>query len=495
MMKLPIAVLLPCSVLLGQGIAGPVGLFESHTDIGTVLHAGTVEYDGSKRLYTVTASGENLWARADDLQYVWKKVSGDVTLTADLAFVGTGGNAHRKGVLMIRQSLDTDSAYVDAALHGNGLTSIQARDEKGAITHEVQSWSSAPKRLRIAKRGAEFYAFVGGEGEALSPSGGSMKVKLAEPFYVGLGVCAHDKNAVEKVLFSNVDLTTGAPVPRGEPALHSTLEIVRLAALTDHRALLVLPGQIDAPGWTPDGASVVFSRGGGIYRALADGGRAEDVATGFARRSNGHHGVSPDGRLLAVSDESQDQHQSTIYVLPVAGGTPKRITTRSPSYFHGWSPDGNTLVFTGVRDGKTGIYAVPASGGDETRLTDTGLNDNPEYSPDGKYIYFNSERGGGVQVWRMWSDGTAQEQVTSDAFHNCFPHLSPDGRRLAFLSYPKNATACAPNSEVALRVYSIGTQKTDVLATLLGGPGSMGAPFWSSDGRRIAFVSYQWIPR
>ncbi|MCX6626712.1 MAG: hypothetical protein NTW28_03660 [Candidatus Solibacter sp.] len=497
MMNWLIGLLLPCSLLLGQaGAAGPIGLFESHSDIGTVLHAGAVEYDDARRMYTVTASGENLWARADDLQYVWKKVSGDVTLTADMAFVGTGGNAHRKGVLMIRQSLDTDSAYVDAALHGNGLTSIQARDEKGAITHEVQSWSSAPKRLRIAKRGGEFFVFVGGDGEELRPSGGSMKVKLAEPFYVGIGVCAHDKNAVEKVLFSNVDLATGAPAARAEAALHSTLEIVRLAALTDHRALLVLPGQIEAPGWTRDGTSTVFSRGGEIYRAPTDGGgKPEEVATGFATRSNGHHGVSPDGSLLAVSDESQDQHQSTIYVVPLAGGTPKRITTRSPSYFHGWSPDGNTLVFTGVRDGKTGIYTIPAGGGSETRLTDMGLNDNPEYSPDGKYIYFNSDRGGAVQVWRMQSDGTAQEQVTSDAFHNCFPHLSPDGQRLAFLSYPKNATACAADSEVTLRMYSLGTQKSDVLATLLGGPGSTGAPFWSPDGRRIAFVSYQRIPK
>ena len=478
-----------------QSAAAPIGLFESHSDIGTVLHAGAVEYDVSKRMYTVTASGENLWARADDFQYVWKKVSGDVTLTADMAFAGTGGNAHRKGVLMIRQSLDTDSAYVDGALHGNGLTSIQARDEKGAITHEVQSWSSAPKRLRIAKRGADFYVFAGGEGEEFRLSGGSMKVKFAEPFYVGIGVCAHDKNAVEKVLFSNVDLTAGAPVPRAETYLHSTLEIVRMAALTDHRALLVVAGRMEAPAWTRDGASVIFSRDGNTYRMLADGGKAEVVDTGFATRSNGHHGVSPDGNLLAISDESADQHQSTIYVLPLAGGTPKRITTRSPSRFHGWSPDGNTLVFTGVRGGKTGIYTVPSIGGAETRLTDTGLNDNPEYAPDGKAIYFNSDRGGAMQVWRMRSDGTAQEQVTSDAFHNCFPHLSPDGQRLAFLSYPKNATACAPDSEVALRVFSPGAQKTDVLATLLGGPGSMGAPFWSPDGRRMAFVSYQLIPK
>ena len=144
------------------------GLFPEHRDIGTVLHAGSTDYDAAKDTYTLAGSGENMWFTADAFQFAWKKVSGDVTLTADISFLGTGGNPHRKAVLMIRQSLDADSPYADVALHGVGLTSLQFREEKGATTHEVQANISAPKRLRIEKRGDYFHMLLGdGEGTPL----------------------------------------------------------------------------------------------------------------------------------------------------------------------------------------------------------------------------------------------------------------------------------------------------------------------------------------
>ncbi len=140
----------------GETAAAPVGVFESHGDVGTVLHPGSVEYDAAKRSYTIAGSGENMWLGTDAFQFAWKKMSGDVTLTADIAFLGKGVNEHRKAALMIRQTLDPDSTYADVTLHGNGLTSLQYREEKGAATHEIQANVSAPKRLRIEKRGAYF---------------------------------------------------------------------------------------------------------------------------------------------------------------------------------------------------------------------------------------------------------------------------------------------------------------------------------------------------
>src|SRR6266853_570413 len=138
-----------CS-LQAQTSGTSIGVFESHTDVGTVLHPGSVEYDNAKQTYTVAGSGENMWSAADAFHFVWKKVSGDVTLAADISFANTSGNEHKKAVLIFRQSLDADSVYADVALHASGLTSLQFRDEKGAITREVQSNLSAPKRLRIA---------------------------------------------------------------------------------------------------------------------------------------------------------------------------------------------------------------------------------------------------------------------------------------------------------------------------------------------------------
>src|SRR6202049_1197799 len=183
-----------------------LGIFEGHGDVGTVLHAGNSEYDSSKHSYTLTGSGENMWSDSDNFQFARKKWSGDASLTADISFVGAGGNAHRKAVLMMRQSLEPDSAYVDVALHGDGLASLQYRGGKGAPTHEIQSNISAPAELRIEKRGDYVSMWLGKHGEKIRPSGAAMRVSFSAPFYVGIGLCSHDKDAIEKALFSNVEL-------------------------------------------------------------------------------------------------------------------------------------------------------------------------------------------------------------------------------------------------------------------------------------------------
>jgi TolB protein len=483
-----------CSLpVCAQDVAAPGGLFEGRTDVGAVLHPGTMSLfiSGAYSHYLIGGSGENMWSTADAFHFVWKKVSGDVSLTADITFPTTGGNPHKKAVLVIRQSLDADSAYVDAALHGNGLTSLQSRDEKGAATHEVGLDNAAPTRLRIEKRGDYFYMFLAREGEALHLAGGSMRLLLKEPFYVGIGVCAHDKDAVERAGFSNVELTT--PAPAAKPTLYSTLETITVSS-TDRRVVYVAPERMEAPNWTPDGASLIFNSSGCMKRIPVSGGAPVPIDTGFATRCNNDHGISPDGASLAISDQSQEG-KSIVYIVPLAGGAPRRITQKSPSYWHGWSPDGKTLAFCGERNGKFDVYTIPAAGGDETRLTaGDGHNDGPEYSPDGKYIYFNSDRTGSMQIWRMRPDGAAQEQVTSDDFNNWFPHLSPDGLRMAFLSYDKSVTGHPANKDVMLRVMTLSNQRINVLAKLFGGQGTMNVPSWSPDSRRLAFVSYQLVP-
>src|ERR1700757_2280912 len=83
-----------------------IGIFDSHSDVGTVLHAGSVEYDAAKRTYAITGTGENMWSVTDAFQFVWKKMSGDVMLTADISFETKTGNEHKKAVLILRQNLD-----------------------------------------------------------------------------------------------------------------------------------------------------------------------------------------------------------------------------------------------------------------------------------------------------------------------------------------------------------------------------------------------------
>ena len=470
-----------------------VGIFEGHQDVGTVPREGSVSYDADRKSYTVTGGGLNMWLAKDAFQYAWKKVSGDLSLAADATFVGTGKDPHRKACLMIRQTLDEDSAYVDVAVHGDGLTSLQFRAAKGEATHEVQANVSAPKRVRIVKRAKYVTMDVSASGGDLQFSGAATRITFQEPFYVGIGVCAHDKNVMEKAVFTNVELVTTLP-SSGKPVLYSTLE-TQSTASTDRRVVHVATTRFEAPNWLSDGKTLIYNSAGRIYRVPATGGKPEVIDTGFATRCNNDHGLSPDGTMLAISDQSQGKRQSLIYTLPVTGGTPKQVTPTGPSYWHGWSPDGKTLAYCGERNGEFDIYTIPVGGGEESRLTTAnGLDDGPEYSPDGKSIYFNSLRTGGMQIWRMNIDGSGQEQVTADEFNNWFPHPSPDNKSLVFLSYEKDVTGHPENKDVTLRRMNLATKKIDVLAQLFGGQGTVNVPCFSPDGKKIAFVTYQLIP-
>jgi Tol biopolymer transport system component len=185
-----------------------------------------------------------------------------------------------------------------------------------------------------------------------------------------------------------------------------------------------------------------------------------------------------------------------VYVLPAEGGTPRRVTTLSPSYWHGWSPDGKTLAFTGQRGDNFDIYSIPVQVGEEKRLTTApGLDDGPEYSPDGAWIYFNSERTGQMQIWRMHADGSGQEQVITSETNDWFPHISPDGKWMVFLSYEKGVSGHPANKDVTINLMSMADKKIKVLAKLFGGQGTINVPSWSPDSAKIAFVSYEYLPQ
>ena len=459
-------------------LAAAVGMFEGHGDVGTVLHAGEAEYDSAARTYAVSGSGENMWFGADAFHFVWKKVTGDVTLTADVRILGEGGDPHRKAVLMIRQSLDADSPYADAAVHGDGLTSLQTRDAKGAATHEIQASVGGPARVRISKRGAWFYMSVAPQGGELRPAGGWMKAAIDGTFYVGIGVCAHNMDAVERAAFSNVEL--------GEPDAKrqgwTTLETVTVAS-TDRRSIFRTEGSVGAPTWTPDGTALVYLDQNRLWQVAATGGRAEPIETGPGLKCNLSYGFSLDGETLAFTAWDRPG-ELQVYVISSAGGQPRRVTKKGVSLWSGWSPDGKTLIFYGERGSRWRTFTIPVEGGRERALIPDGPD--AEYSPDGRHVYLGSLRGGrGQQVWRVRTDGSGWEQVTPDGMENWDQHVSPDGKLLAFLS------ARTPGAEVLVRVMSLTNGEIRVMGNLGRLGGSMAAPCWSPDSKRLAFVSYQ----
>jgi TolB protein len=487
-----------------------IGTFEGHGDIG-MARPGSATYDAASGTYRLRGSGENIWGMHDAFHFAWKKVSGDAQLSAIIAFPKSAGNPHAKAVLMLRQSLDADSIYADVALHANGLGALQYRDEKGGTTREIQSSELKPRsnwqarvmlpadHVRITRRGDYVYMSVAAPAP-MQYDGESIRVPLEGEFYVGIGVCAHDENAIEEAGFSDVELKSLPPSP-APPTLYSTLETVAISS-TDRQVVYLAQGRFEAPNWSRDGSYFLFNRNGHLEKLPVAGGTPTVIDTGFATRCNNDHGISPDSQWVAISDQSQETksangsfvHDSLVYVLPIGGGTPRRVTQKSPSYWHGWSPDGKTLAFVGQRDGEFDIYTIPVGGGDETRLTTAkGLDDGPEYSPDGKYIYFNSERTGHMQIWRMRADGGQQEQITHDEWNNWFPHISPDGKWMVFLTYEPGVAGHPENKDVMLRLMSLSDQKITVLAKLFGGQGTINVPSWSPDSKQVAFVSYQRI--
>jgi TolB protein len=253
---------------------------------------------------------------------------------------------------------------------------------------------------------------------------------------------------------------------------------------------------IEAPNWSPDGTYLIVNSNGLLYKLPLQSPRLEEIPTGFANKCNNDHGISPDGKWLAIShNDTADSRGSTISVVPIAGGLPKIITTKTPSYWHGWSPDGQLLAYCAERNGNYDVYTIPAAGGGaEKRLTDNpGLDDGPEYAPDGKYIYFNSFRNGGMHIWRMKPDGSGQEQVTSGTSSDWFAHPSPDGQWLLYISYIQDQGQQHPfGKEVQLRLYNLKTGAiTNLTEVFFGGQGTINVPSWSPDSKQVAFVRYK----
>ncbi len=479
------------------------GVFEGQSDIGSVTPPGTASFDSTPGVYTIHSAGANLWGTTDGFHFLWKKVSGDVSLTADIDFPEKTGthNEHRKAILIFRQTLDADGAYVDAAQHGVGLTALQFRDAKRATTQSIELNIDPPKRLRLEKHGDEFTMFVSFHGEPLHQVGAAAKMHLDEPFYAGIGLSAHDPNTVETATFAHVELKPlAAPAAAPQLALYSSLKAIEIdpgarraivAYTTKARAM--------APNWSRDGKTLIFVQDGKMFRVAADGlgdrgVTAEQIDTGAATGCNGSHGLSPDGKWLAITCTIASNPGNRVFIIPTSGGTPRSVTANPDSYFHTWSPDGKTIVFTRPNHGSLNIYAISVDGGAETALTNgTGVSDDPDYSPDGQYIYFNTDRWGGMQIARMHADGSGVEQVTHDNFHNWTPHPSPDGKSIAYIAYWPDVTTHAANKDVALHLLSTSDGSIRVLTNFMGGDGSMNVPNWSPDSKSLAFVTYEFL--
>jgi len=468
-----------------------IGIFEKQVDVGNTK-AGAATYSAQNQAYTIEGSGNNVWFNHDGFHYVYRQMKGDFILRCSASLAGNGGESHRKLGWMIRASLDSTAACVSLAMHGDGLTSLQYRRHNNDSMQEVKSSITKPAVLQLERKGTTFIMSVARDGETLTSD--SIRLELGDNVYIGLFVCSHDANVTETGNFYNVRIVVPAPatlVPYKD-YLGSQLEILDVET-GQSRIIYQSSRSLQAPNWMKDGKRLLFNSDGLIYTFDLDNSAAAVLNTGSVKRNNNDHVISFDGKMLGLSSGTASSDASIVYTVPITGGEPKQITPTGPSYLHGWSPDGKYLAFVGQRNDEFDIYKIASDGsGIEIKLTNAkGLDDGPEYSPDGKYIYFNSVRSGRMQIWRMRPDGSKPEQLTDDEFNNWFPHISPDGKWIVFVSFGQDVRPSDHPfyKHVYIRLIPADGGKPKVIATLYGGQGTINTPSWSPNGKYIAFIS------
>lgn len=494
------------AVLAGTGSSNAQlsDIFIYKNDIGKPANPGSFVYNPREQSYLMRGSGYNIWFERDEFHYMYNRLKGDFMITANFRFEGKGTNAHRKTGIMLRASEDDNAAHISAVVHGDGLTLMQWRDWEGASMKdpedEVFARGSGYEVLQIERSGKIIYMRAARKGEPIEDIGSYQMENLPDEVLAGVFVCSHDPAVIEEATIWNIRIDKPVPDnydPGKEGYPGSRLETMDVS--TGKRLVIYeKQGRFEAPNWMPDGKKLLFNMDGSLYTIPAGGGETEKLNTGFADRINNDHGISFNGRLLAISHhrDGMPGGGSTVYVLPLKGGKPKMITENTPSYWHGWAPDNKSVLYVAQRNDIPlyNIYRNSIKGGSEKALTDIKEGehvDGCEYSPDGRYIWYNGNHNGRMHIWRMKPDGSGREEMTDDQYNDWFPHISPDGKWVVFLSFPPYVE---PNSHpsykrVMLRLMPAEGGEPAVIAYLYGGQGTINVPSWAPDSRHIAFVS------
>lgn len=497
--KFLVTFLLLSLVAASQNAANPL---TNHIDIGNPKLKGETVFNASDQSYKLKGGGYNIWNNRDEFHYAYTILKGDFMLTANVKLMGVGKEAHRKIGWMVRSSQQDDAAHMSATLHGDGTNELQWRPLRGAWMlapqHEIKGVKKNIQIIQLERLGKTFIMRIANPGEPLQEIARTDAVELPDSAMAGIFICSHNADQTEEAIVWNVRIEKTVPETYNgyrDGTLANRMETMDV--FTGKRMIIHEneTTRFEAPNWMPDGKRLLFNQGGSIYTIPIEGGTPEKLNTGDVTRNNNDHVISFDGKWLGLSS-SRPNTNSTIYYMPITGGDPKIVVDSTPSYLHGWSPNGKDVVYTGQRISVSPIYQIrkkPINGGPEVQLTfsEVGRADGPEYSPDGKWIYFNADYSGTMQIWRMKPDGSSQEQLTFDEYNDWFPHISPDNKWIVFLSYPTTVVSDDHPfyKRVMLRMMPVSGGPIRVIAYLYGGQGTINTPSWSPDSKRIAFVS------
>lgn len=473
-----------------------LGVFDNTLDLNPSTEEGQIEVDHGTQTYRLRGYGEGIGTTEDDFFYAWKAIQGDFILRAERD-PKTSESVNGSFGIAIRNTLSADSEMIAIVISPDGGVQFRHRDLKGASSEGISSDLVNPDVIEIVRENGLFKIRAAHFGEPLKLIVES-ETGLRNELHAGLFVSGGSPDRPAYATFRNVRFVATFPEEAVQYSnyLGSRMEVLDVDS--GHRTVLFeSEHSVQAPNWTVDGKKLIFNSNGYLYNYHFDSGRITYLNTGFAIQNNNDHVISIDGTLLAISHHvAEDNGQSTIFILPVEGSDEPRQVTGTGlghAFLHGISPDNRYVTFTGWRNGKYDIYIADIETMEETQLTDTPyLDDGSEYTPDGEYIFFNSNRTGAMQIWRMRPDGSEQTQITFDEnFNDWFPHISPDGKRILFLSYGTDVESGDHPfyKHVTLRVMPIDGGEPEIVAYLYGGQGTINVPSWSPDSRKVSFVS------
>ena len=472
----------------------PLGIFDNHEDVGNPTTKGSASYNPETQEYTMESESINMWAKADQFHFLWKKIKGDFIISATVRFIGQGVDPHRKIGIIARNQLTPNSPYADACVHGVDLTSLQYRLADTGATAQVEMSVFNPTEIEFQRMGNKFTFSSAGFGENFKSV--SKDIDLNEEVFAGLFICSHNDKVMEKAVFSNVRITIPAAkdFKPYKDYIGSRIEVMDVQTGL-RKVLHSAPNSLQAPNWTKDGKTLIYNSEGKMYNYDLAHGTISPMNTGTVINNNNDHVMSFDGKMMALSNHVGEKRISTLFTLPIEGSDkPTMITSPDSghSYLHSWSLDGKNLIFTGQRNKQFDIWSINIDTKKETQLTNTPtLDDSPEFTPDGKWIYFNSTRTGTMKLWRMKPDGSIPEQVTFDEYNDWFPHFSPDGKWMVYLSFMPDiaATEHPWYKRVYIRLMPTAGGIPKTIAYLYGGQGTINVPSWSPDSKKIAFVT------
>jgi TolB protein len=309
-----LAPLFAFSLLQAVAQQASLGVFVNSADIGKPKLAGLTKYEASTQTYYQSAAGYNIWFQRDEFQYAYTKLKGDFILTANFEFISKGTDPHRKFGWMVRESAEPDAAHISAAFHGgDGLTALQWRSIRGAYMRDPQDQIIYAKKkvqvIQLERVGKKYIMRVANWGEPLQEVGSYVSENMGDEVLAGIFLCSHNADVLEEARIWNVRIDKPIPLsfnPYQEPTLGCRLETIN--PFDGKRKIIYETNErIEAPNWMPDGKQLLINSKGLLFKIPVAGGALEKLNTDFANRNNNDHGISADGKMLAISHHRDGQ--------------------------------------------------------------------------------------------------------------------------------------------------------------------------------------------